>query len=272
MLTRLPTAATVLACATLTVVTAAPLAAQQDSLRIFFLGRSEYGSSGGIPAPFEEVCELAGTRCRAHRHWDFIEPECVASTACRYSNAIPAGMAAVARNRHVHNILAEEKFDVIFFSFGEYLTEFYSPEPAFTDSMLAGAASLYRQITATGARPFVYIGYATQDNPGDSTRIDAGADMVRAHLDDIAAAAGTAPTVMVPVRPYFAELAAAFGTDRWFADPLHPSEFGQYAIARLLFVYVTARDPKSFGHPPRITEADARRIDAAIARVWRPAG
>jgi hypothetical protein len=259
-------AVAVLACATLTVLdgAAAPLAAQQDSLRIFFMGRSEYGSSGAIPAPFEEICTLAGMTCSAHRHWDFVEHT--------PSNGLPIGMAAMARNRHVRSILASEKFDVVFFSYGEYLTEFYSPEPAFTDSMLAGAASLYRQVAATGARPFVYVVYATQDNPGDSTRIDAGAELVRAHLSGIATAAGTTPAVMVPVRPYFAEMAAVFGADRWFADPLHPSVFGQYAIARLLFVFVTGRDPTSFPHPARIAEGDARRIDAAITRVWRPAG
>jgi hypothetical protein len=260
------TAAALLACATATLLAAAaaPLAAQQDSLRIFFMGRSEYGSSGGIPAPFEEICALAGMTCNAHRHWDFVEHDS--------RNGLPIGMAAVARNRHVHGILAREKFDVIFFSYGEYLTEFFSPEPAYTDSMLAGAASLYRQITAAGARPFIYIMYDTQYNPGDSTRIDNGAHTVRAHLDGIAAAGGTAPAVMVPVRPFSAELAAVFGPDRWFADPLHPSEFGQYAIARLLFVSVTGRDPASFGHPARVAEADARRIDAAIARIWRPEG
>jgi hypothetical protein len=258
---RSPTAPALLVYGTLTFLAgaAAPLTAQQDSLRIFFMGRSEYGSSGAITAPFEEICTLAGMICSAHRHWDFVERD--------PNNGLPIGMAAMARNRHVRDILASERFHVIFFSFGEYLTEFYSPEPAFTDSMLAGAASLYLQVTAAGARPFIYVVYATQDNPGDSTRIDSGARMVQAHLNGIAAEAGTKPAVMVPVRPYFAELAEAFGTDRWFADPLHPSEFGQYAIARLLFVFVTGRDPASFAHPARIADTDAQRIDAAINRV-----
>jgi hypothetical protein len=49
-------------------------AAGQDPLRVFFIGRSDYGHAGGIPAPFEENCAVAGAPCRGHRHWDFVEP------------------------------------------------------------------------------------------------------------------------------------------------------------------------------------------------------
>lgn len=153
-------------CAMFALLPMAPVVAQDTSLRVFFMGRSEYGSSGGIPTPFEEVCTLAGTPCSAHRHWDFIPHH--------PANGLPHGMARMAQNHNVRNILQTQPFDVVFFSFGEYLTEFYSPEPTYTTDFLNGAESLYQQITAVDAHPFIYVMYATLDNPGDTTRIDEG--------------------------------------------------------------------------------------------------
>jgi CubicO group peptidase (beta-lactamase class C family) len=44
---------------------AAPLREARQH-RTFFIGRSEYGHSRGIPIPYEELCALAGTPCKAH--------------------------------------------------------------------------------------------------------------------------------------------------------------------------------------------------------------
>lgn len=235
------------------------VAAQDSSLRVFFMGRSEYGSSGGIPTPFEEVCTLAETPCSGFRHWDFVQHD--------PANGLPIGMADKAQNRHVRNILQTQIFDAVFFSFFEYNTEFYSPAPKHTTNILNGAESLYRQITAANAQPFVYIGYATLDNPGDTTRIAEGAFLLKAQLDSLAVANATPPAVFVPVNHFVTAMLRDFGAKRWFGDPLHPSEFGQYAIARLLFTCVTGKDPASFGHPARITEEDGKKIDIAINSI-----
>jgi CubicO group peptidase (beta-lactamase class C family) len=227
--------------------------------RTFFIGRSDFGHSGGIPIPYEEVCALAGTPCKGHRHWDFTEHD--------PRNGLPPSLTGMAESPHVQRILRTEPFDAVFLSFFASNTEFYRPDPDYAADVRAGATSLYRQITANGARPFVYVGYATLDNPGDSTRIDAGARALQVHLDSVARNDATPRAVFVPVRSFAAALAAELGADRWFDDPLHPSELGQYAIARLLFACVSGRDPAAFPHPSRIAADDAARIDAQIARL-----
>jgi hypothetical protein len=233
------------------------VAEAQDPLRVFFMGRSEFGHAGGIPTPFEEICRLAGQSCRGHRHWDFVEPV--------RENGLPPGLERIANNRHVRRILSDERFDAVFFSLFEYNTEHFSPAPAHERSILSGAESLYRQITAAGARPYLYWGYATRENPSDAERIAEGVALVRAHLDSIAAREGTPAVTVVPVGPFAAEMAGRLGPDRWFDDPLHPSALGQYAIARLIHSVLTGADAGAFGHPPRISEADASAIDEAIA-------
>lgn len=238
---------------------ASSASAQDSTLRVFFLGRSEYGASGGIPAPFQEVCALAGSPCRGHRHWDFVEQD--------RANGLPIGLSRMAENRHVRSILQTQTFDAVFFTFFAYNTEFYSPDPEYAATVLDGAESLYRQVIAAGAQPFVYVGYATLDHSGDTTRIREGALLLKARLDSIASADGTRRAVFVPVNQFVSAMVGDVGADRWFADPQHPGEFGQYAIARLLFVCVVGRDATSFGHPPRISAADRERIDLAITRL-----
>jgi hypothetical protein len=241
----------------------------QDSIRVFFLGRSEFGASGGISAPFQEVCALAGTACRANRHWDFLEPECVASMDCRNRNGIPIPISAVGRNRHVLRILATQKFDAVFFSFFHYNTEFFRPEPGFADEVLDGFEGLYRLITVAGARMYVNTGYATQDHPGDTARIRIGSGLLMARLDSVAASARTASPMLVPGGEFYQHMVRELG-ESWLADSQHASRLGQYGMARFFFSCMTGRDPTTFGHPEHIPPAAARRIDAAIVRHSRP--
>lgn len=175
----------------------------------------------------------------------------------------------MSRNEHVQRILETERFDAVVFSFFEYNTEFYDPDPAYTRNLLAGADSLFRLIVANGARGYVNVGYATADNPGDTTRIASGMRAVAARLASVAEQMGTAPPVTVPGGPFFGHMAGEIGRDRWFADPLHASELGQYAMARFFFSHIAGRDPTTFAHPSRIAPSDARRIDAAILRFLR---
>lgn len=238
-----------------------PVAAQQDSIRVFFLGRSEFGASGGMPTPFQEVCQLAGVRCSAHRHWDFIPND--------RSNGLPPSYTGIARNRHVLKILTTEKFHSVFLTFFAHNTEFYRPGPEYTAGWIDGFEDLYRLITVAGARLRVVEGYATLDNPGDTTRIAEGTRLLMSRLDSIAHAAGTPPALLVPGGPFFNRMARELGPDRWFADPLHASELAQYAIARFFFACMTGRNPTGFAHPARIAREDARRIDAAIVEVMR---
>lgn len=242
----------------------ASVSAQEDTLRVFFLGRSEFGASGGIPAPFEEVCELAGMRCRAHRHWDFIEHD--------RRNALPIRPAAVARDRHVLRILATEEFDAVFYSFFAYNTEFFESGSEYTADALAGYEALYRLITVSGARPYINIGYATQGNPGDTARIAHGATLLMARLDSVATAARTRPPIRVPGGEFFNDMARQLGETRWFADPLHASTLGQYAMARFFFSCITGRDPTTFAHRDHIDPQDAHHIDAGIVRHLQGCG
>lgn len=237
----------------------APAAAQQDTLRVFFLGRSEFGANGGIPAPFQEVCVLAGVPCRAYRHWDFVEHD--------RRNGLPASYPRLAANRHVHQILTNERFDAIFLTLFGYNSEFYRPDVEYVADMLTALDSLYVMMARSGAQVFLTVGYATLDNPKDTVRITRGSRTVQARIDSVSAARGLPRAVLVPGGRFFNAMALELGTDRWFADPLHASKLGQYAMARFFFSCVTQRDPGSFGHPARISERDARRIDAGIARL-----
>lgn len=236
-----------------------PRVSGQEPWRVFFLGRSAFGASGGIPSPFQRICSLAGTPCVGHRHWDFVEHV--------RSNGLAPRVQGLADDPRVEEILGDQSFDIVVFSVFDFNTEFYSTDPAYVERTLAAAETVYTWIVESGARPFIYVPYATLDNPGDGQRIERGVGRVVARLDSLATVRGSPRVVAIPAGRFFGAMHSAFGAERWYADSQHPSEFGQYATARLLFSYITARDPTTFGHPEWVTPAEAERIDATILRM-----
>ncbi|MFC1499820.1 hypothetical protein ACFL6T_02230 [Candidatus Zixiibacteriota bacterium] len=242
------------------VLSTSPLAAEKAStLRVLFLGTSEFGASGTLLVPFQRFCTAVGIACEAYRQYDFLGPGS--------ANRPPARVRDVIKDVRFAQLIEDERFDFVVLSGWEFEQEYF--EEGKEKDTIAAFQELHRTIVQSGGQTVLFQSYPILGSRDDLRGIVDGYTTVKSVLDTTEINGQYSKAILVPVGELWVEAYEHFeletiwkmstipevGTipcirsnfnpegNNWYQDPRHATRLAQYATACLFYTFITGRNP-----------------------------